>query len=267
MTARGNERRAIFRDDVDRERFIGILARVAEESGWTVLAYCLMGNHFHLLVRTPEPNLNGGMHRLNGTYAQWFNRRHARVGHLFQGRYGARLVRGDSHLHATIRYIVRNPVRSGLCSNPRDWRWSSHLAVLGHASAPSFLAVETLLAYYGADRQRALLGYLEEVERNHAPHLDRFFRAPQPSLAVVFARAPRDSAIAAAHADGYSLREIARHLGVNVSTVSRRLQRHRLAPSGATPVPDPGVARMFAENFATKHGDAPAEVAAVAPKL
>ena len=235
VTARGNERRAIFRDAVDRERFMGILARVADENGWRVLAYCLMGNHFLLLVLTPEPNLNAGMQRLNGTYAQWFNRRHERVGHLFQSRYGATLVRSDRHLHAAIRYVVRNPVRSGLCVRVRDWRWSSHLAVLGAARVPSFLAVETLLAYYGSDRERARLGYLEEVERADVPHLDRFFRTPQRSVAAVFGRAPSDSAIAAAHAEGYSLREIARHLGVNVSTVSRRLQRHRLAPRGATP--------------------------------
>src|SRR5438132_1439590 len=100
-----------------------------------------MENHFHLLVLTPEANLSGGMHRLNGTYAQWFNYRHERVGHVFQGRYGAKLVGDDSHLHATIRYIVRNPVRSGLCRHAREWRWSSHRAVLGEVEAPPFLSV------------------------------------------------------------------------------------------------------------------------------
>lgn len=233
VTARGNERRAIFRDDADRERFLGVLAAVAVESGWQVLAYCLMENHFHLLVLTPEPNLNAGMHKLNGRYAQWFNRRHGRVGHLFQGRYGAKLVRTESQLHATIRYIIRNPVRSGCCEHLRVWEWSSHRATLGAVVAPAFLAVTALLSYYGSDAQRALLSYVEEVERVDAPALDRYFRPPVSSLPSLLARGD-EAAIAAAHASGHSLREIARHLDVNVSTVSRRLNRQRLSSGSAT---------------------------------
>lgn len=119
VVARGNERAAIFWDDTDRGRFLELLAHVVHRYQWRVLAYCLMGNHYHLLVQTPEPNFARGMRQLNGVYAQRFNRRHGRVGHLLQGRYGARLVQEDGHLLAAVRYIVRNPVRAGLAGAPR----------------------------------------------------------------------------------------------------------------------------------------------------
>src|SRR3989304_3223061 len=131
VSARGNERAPIYRDDGDRRRFLELLAHVRERYRWRILAYCLMTNHYHLLVQTPEPNLARGMRQLNGAYAQWFNRRHRRVGHLFQGRYGARLVQADEHLLAALRYIVRNPVRAGLCRDPGGGGWSTHRAAAG----------------------------------------------------------------------------------------------------------------------------------------
>ena len=227
VTVRGNERRAIFRDDVDRERFLGILGRVVEEESWKLLTYCLMPNHFHLLVLTPKANLSGGMQRLNGTYAQWFNLRHERVGHLFQGRYGATPVDDDGQFHATVRYIVRNALRAELCRSVREWPWSSHLAVLGWVVAPRFLAVDALLAHYGTDRRSARDRYQAAAERADRSQLDRELPRPsQPSLTAILEGAVGTAAIAAASAQGYSLREIARHLGVDASTVSRRLRRH-----------------------------------------
>src|SRR3972149_1510166 len=118
--ARGNERRSIFRDDADRLAFLDVLARVLDRFGWLCLAYCLMGNHYHLLVETPRPNLARGMRQLNGVYAQRFNRRHNRVGHLTQGRYGAVLVEGDEHLLTVASYLVRNPVRAKLCAHAEE---------------------------------------------------------------------------------------------------------------------------------------------------
>lgn len=106
VVARGNERKAIYRDAADRERFLEILCLTVERYGWLALAYCLMGNHYHLLVETPRANLAKGMRQLNGVYAQSFNRRHGRDGHLFQGRYGARLVQADEHLLAVDRKSV-----------------------------------------------------------------------------------------------------------------------------------------------------------------
>ena len=108
------------RDDRDRERFLEVLEGVAVRYRWRVLAYCLLGNHFHLLVMTLEPTLARGMRQLNGVYAQWFNRRHRRVGHLFQGRYKAVVVQTDAHLRRAVRYVIRNPIRAGLSSGPSN---------------------------------------------------------------------------------------------------------------------------------------------------
>ena len=147
IMARGNERSSIYWDDGDRRHFLELLAEVGGGFRWRILAYCLMTNHYHLLVQTREPNLARGMRQLNGLYAQGFNRRHGRVGHLFQGRYSARLVQTDEYLRAAVRYIVRNPVRAGLCREPHGWRWSGHRAALG-LEPPWFLDTATLLAYY-----------------------------------------------------------------------------------------------------------------------
>lgn len=258
-SARGNERASIYWDDGDRRQFCELLAEVGEGFRWRILAYCLMTNHYHLLTQTPEPNLAQGMRQLNGVYAQGFNRRHGRVGHLFQGRYGARLVQADEHLRAAVRYIVRNPVNAGLCREPQGWRWSSHRAALG-LERPGFLATATLLAYYGPtpaqarERYRAHVEQESERERSaHAlvdgddsfvastlEHLTpgpgiprRYFRLPRPPLAELLEPGDAD-AIASAHDRGYSLREIARHLGVNASTVSRRLRRRRAVNWNAT---------------------------------
>src|SRR5438874_2291483 len=128
VTARGNRRQPVFTDDVDVERFLAILAEVAARYGWRVHAYCLMTNHYHLLVETPEANLSAGFHRLNFLYAQWFNRRHGLDGHLFQGRFHSVLIERQEHLIELARYIVLNPVRAGLCGHPGEWRWSSYRA-------------------------------------------------------------------------------------------------------------------------------------------
>ena len=111
--------------------FLRLLARFEDRFRWTRLAHCLMGNHYHLLVRTSDARLPAGMQRLNGCYAQWFNRRHERTGHLFQGRYGSELVKTDAHLLATARYIEMNPVAAGLCSTPAQWPWSDWAPALG----------------------------------------------------------------------------------------------------------------------------------------
>jgi len=98
LTARGNARQAIFGDDADRRRFLRLLGREVEQQGWRCYVYCLMDNYYHLLIETPEGNLVAGMHRLNGAYTQGFNRRHQRVGHLFQGRYKSIVVDRDPYL-------------------------------------------------------------------------------------------------------------------------------------------------------------------------
>lgn len=155
ITSRGNAKQAIFRDDVDREAFLAIVASTVKRFGWEVYAYCLMGNHYHFLVVTPVPNLSRGMKQLNGVYTQRFNRRHERVGHLFQGRFGGILVERETYLLELIRYISLNPVRAGIAATPEDWRWSSHRAHAALASAPTWLRVEAILEHFGPDPMHA----------------------------------------------------------------------------------------------------------------
>jgi REP-associated tyrosine transposase len=142
--ARGNNKADIYLDDGDREAYVALLASVVGRCGWLCLAYCLMPNHLHLLIQTPRPNLGRGMQRLHGDYAQTFNVRHDRVGHLFQGRYGAVRVTDDEQLATTVGYIATNPVRAGLVKRPGAWPWGSHRALVGDDAAPAWLAADRL---------------------------------------------------------------------------------------------------------------------------
>src|SRR5262249_26297523 len=128
--ARGNRRQEIFVDDDDRRTYLAMLGSATRRCRWRCLAFCLMTNHVHLLIETAEPNLGRGMQMVHAPYAQTFNRRHRRVGHLFQGRYGAERIRSDAQVVTTLRYIALNPVTAGACADARDWRWSSHAMAL-----------------------------------------------------------------------------------------------------------------------------------------
>jgi putative transposase len=160
--ARGVRKQAIYVDDVDRHSYVLLLGQVVMRQGWRCLAFCLMSNHVHLLVETPEPNLASGMHRLHGLHAQAFNKRHGHHGHVFEGRYGAVAVRTDGQLQAVARYIALNPVEAGLCAEACEWRWGSHAAVVG-GTAPRWLDVARLLAYFGADGGEPRRRYKELV--------------------------------------------------------------------------------------------------------
>jgi hypothetical protein len=130
-----------------------------------------MPNHYHVVFETPEANLSAGMHRLNSTYAHWFNHRHGVEGHLFQRRFHAVLVESDWHLLELSRYVVLNPVRAGLCVRASDWPWSSYAAVLGRRPAPPFLSPERLLGYFGRDRKSALRAFEIFVREGRARQL------------------------------------------------------------------------------------------------
>ncbi len=155
VMARGHERSAIFRDDADREKFCSLLAAVVDEEQWELHGYCLMGNHFHLLVETPEGRLSRGMKALNGRYAQWFNWRHRRRGHLLESRFRSVLVQKESHLLELARYIVLNPVRAKLVGSVRDWKWSSYHATAGLSEVPAWLAVDWTLSQLARSRSTA----------------------------------------------------------------------------------------------------------------
>jgi putative transposase len=151
VTARGNNRRPIFLDDGDREMFFAILGRVAGRLWWACHSFCLMTNHFHLLVETQDESLSAGMQRLNGEYAQSFNRLHGSVGHLFQDRFYSVMVEEQSHALEVIRYIAQNPVEAGLCRAPEEWLWSSHAAALGYRPTPDFLTTSWVLEQFADD--------------------------------------------------------------------------------------------------------------------
>ena len=160
--ARGAARQEVFLDSLDRRRYLALLARESRRFGWRCLTYCLMGNHMHLLLETPVPELSCGMHRLHGAYAQGFNRRHKRSGHVFERRFNAVGVESDMQLWATVSYIVQNPVAAGLCGTPEAWPWSSHAAVLTQTPLP-WLDQQRLLAYFAVDGGNARRRYVELV--------------------------------------------------------------------------------------------------------
>jgi REP element-mobilizing transposase RayT len=139
VTSRGDRRETIFVDDRDRALMLDVLAQGLARFDATVLAYCLMGNHYHLVVQTRQGNLSRLMRHVNGVYAQAFNRRHDQVGHVFQGRFNAIHVDRDAYLLEVCRYTELNPVRAQFVDNPQDWRWSSYNAHCCLAQAPPWL--------------------------------------------------------------------------------------------------------------------------------
>lgn len=142
ITSRGNERKAIFFVEEGRELFLELLSKMVEKFKWTCHAYCLMGNHYHLLIEMPEPNLSQGMRQLNGVYIQKVNRKRKRLGHLLQGRFKAVLIEKESHLLEVARYIVLNPIRAKMTKAPSSWKWSSYSQTAGLRKLLSFLTTE-----------------------------------------------------------------------------------------------------------------------------
>jgi putative transposase len=164
-TSRGNEKKRIFKDDHDRESFLAILTRVNKRYHWICHAYCLMDNHYHLLLETPEGNLALGMRQLNGVYTQAFNKRHNRAGHLLQGRYKGILIQKDSHLLEVSRYVVLNPVRARMTETPDAWKWSSYRATAGRGGHPACLTTDWILGQFGRQRSQAEKEYARFVQR------------------------------------------------------------------------------------------------------
>ncbi|WP_447971420.1 REP-associated tyrosine transposase [Nitrospira sp. M1] len=142
VTARGNAQEDIYLDQQDRRCFLDILGREVSQQGWRCYAYCLMENHYHLLLETPEGNLSRGMRRLNSLYTQTFNRRHQQGGPVLQGRFKSILVEKDVYLQELCRYIVLNPVRAGIVRKVHEWKWSSYRLTAGLEKAPSWINVD-----------------------------------------------------------------------------------------------------------------------------
>ena len=163
VTSRGNEQRPIFRDDVDRKMFLTFLGDAVQHFGWSVTAWVLMTNHFHLVIQTPDPNLSRGMHWLNGTYVGWFNRRHKRSGHLFQGRFHSVLVEKETYFRELLRYVVLNPVRAKMVARPEDYHWSSYRSSAGLEPAEDWLDTSAVLGLFHDDPVIAMREYQEFV--------------------------------------------------------------------------------------------------------
>jgi len=264
VTSRGNERKPIFKDDGDRELFLTTLWQVSERFHWLCHAYCLMGNHYHLVIETPDGNLSKGMRQLNGVYTQAFNRRHHRVGHLFQGRFKGILVQKESHYLEVCRYVVLNPVRAKAVKQPREWAWSSYRATGGLAAVPRCLKIEEILSHFGQRRGPAQQKYREYVGegiagatiwenleaqsllglegfadalRGHVTGKETVREIPKgqrligrASLKKLFDKAGKGKALRdrvisnAVNEHGYSQMEVARHLKLHYSTISRLIK-------------------------------------------
>ena len=172
---RGRRSEKIFNDDADRESFIKVLQEAAELWNFRVSVYCLMSNHYHLLVQTPDGNLSRGMRHINGVYTQRFNRRHKKEGQLFRGRYKAVLVEADSHLLEVMRYIHRNPLRAGLVKSLSDYRWSSHDGYLSRAKKWSWLHKDDLLAMLENSQKKQRSAYIDFVSKGESEEIERFY--------------------------------------------------------------------------------------------
>jgi len=264
VTCRGDRREPIYRDSTDRIAHLEVVAHALDRFNARAMAYCLMGNHYHLVLHTRRANLSRLMRHLNGVYTQLFNRRHGLTGHLFQGRYKAILVDRDAYLWALCRYVERNPVAARLVESAADWRWSSYRAHVGLAPAPRWLDVDGLhgvvlghAVLSAAQRRRAASLHAASVEGQHDSDLwqsllrqqvflgdDAFVeqalkrcvvratrpdgiprqqtRAPRSLDAMLAQHADRAACMHAAYRDGgFTMVEIARHVGLSVSRVSR----------------------------------------------
>ncbi|MDQ6997522.1 MAG: transposase [Mariprofundus sp.] len=264
VTSRGNHKSDIFADDEDRHIFLRILSNTIIDKGWICYGYCLMSNHYHLIIETPHANLSKGMRQLNGIYTQTSNRRHDRIGHLFQGRYKAILVDADAYLLELSRYVALNPVRAGMVSEASQWLWSSYRAMAGLDQTPSLLTSEPVLSYFSEQnttpqqqyakfvaegeskksvwselRQQIFLGREAFVLDAHhktsgssydsnIPKIQQL--PPAKSLSeIAELHEERDDAIVAAYQTGaYSYSQIGRYFNIHFTTVGRIVRKQRV---------------------------------------
>ena len=263
LTSRGDRREDIYESDNDRIMFLKILGEVCLSYNWVCHSYCLMSNHYHLLIETPDANLSQGMRQLNGVYSQKFNRNHKRVGHVFQGRYKAILVEKDSYLLELARYIVLNPVRARMVQFAEEWEWSSYRETINQASISPWLNTDFILAGFGRTKGVAIEAYKrfvltgtgqsspwlnlknqvflgsetfierisqqidESKDLRDIPATQR--RSVPKSLEYYGDNMPsRNAAIISAYkSGGYSMREVGEYFGLSYSMVSRIIKDSR----------------------------------------
>ncbi|MBI2485313.1 transposase [Candidatus Uhrbacteria bacterium] len=272
VISRGNSRLPIFLGSRDRKDFLRVLADTVSSYKWSCHAYCLLDNHYHLLVETGEANLARGMKQLNGVYSQHFNKAHGRNGHVFEGRYKAFVIEKEPYLLEVARYIVLNPVRARVVKYPQQWRWSSYGATSGLVSIPPCLSVNWLLSQFSTKRRQAQilykkfisdgmflddagltdgpLGYLQfkHALRESIHDVDDLIEIPveermigRPSLKEIFYRigdkTDRNKGIVLAYFRArYTQTDIAKYLDLHYSTVSKIIELAKIQNSRPDPV-------------------------------
>lgn len=271
VTSRGNAQEDIYRNDKDRNTFLTLLNKMCERHNWYCHAYCLMDNHYHLLVETNTATLSKGMKHLNGMYTQYFNRSHNRVGHVYQGRFKGILVEKESYLIELSRYIVLNPVRARMVRAAKDWPWSSYRATAGLNVEHPCLTTDWILSGFGKQRKRSQHHYRDFIQQGkNQPSpwedlknqiylgSDEFVEdtqckiepekllsdipkqqklAPIKSLDYYQQRySSRDKAMAKAYLAGhYTLKMVGIYFGVSYTTVSRAVKIHECETQDLTP--------------------------------
>jgi len=263
ITSRGNAKQAIFLDEKDFTDFLLVLCQVVKRYYFILHTYCLMNNHYHLLIETPYGNLSRGIRQLNGLYTQRFNQRHQRVGHLLQGRYQAILVDKDNYLLELCRYVVLNPVRAKKVKDPKDWKWSTYRATTGYKKGIPCLTTDWILSQFGEERRaasslyqafvlsgikaesplKAIKGQLFLGQDNFIDKIKHLMRGKEklkeipreqryvtrPSLNEILKpkdKKSKDQAMYKAHLQyGYTLKDIAEYIGLHYTTVSRAINK------------------------------------------
>ena len=269
VTARGNRRAPIYFNDSDRYLWLDVLAKACERFHFVVHAFCQMTDHYHIMIETVEGNLAQGMRQLNGIYSQKLNRRHAQVGHAFQGRYKAILVQKESYLLELARYIVLNPVRAGITESPQQWPWSSYNMTAAREAAPRWLERNWLLAQFDPDPAAAVAAYRqfvsegigldsplaavtaqmvlgdEDFRADHLPHAraGNLLAIARPQRRIAALSLPqycdlyahRDEAIARAYwSTAFTMAEIGDYFGLSYQTISRAIARFEDGATGTS---------------------------------
>jgi REP element-mobilizing transposase RayT len=260
VTSRGDRREDIFLGDADRRAWLDVFGQVCKRFNWVCHAWCQMTNHYHIVVETAEGNLSQGMRQLNGVYTQHVNRTHARVGHVFQGRYKSILVERESYLLELARYVALNPVRARMVEDAGQWPWSSYAAMVGAVAPPPWLQTDWILGQFAQVRGDVVRKYMDFVragvglpsvwgslrgqvylgseafmqrmqalsDKSDIAEIPRAQRRPLAKPLSHYRDSLADShvAMSTAYATGdYTMQQIAEYFGVHYATVSRAVRQ------------------------------------------
>lgn len=232
-TSRGNNQRSIFHGDQDRRLFVAELERVVIRRAWRCLSFCLLPNHFHLIVETPGPDLSEGMRDLLSRFVKKSNQRRGADGRAFKDRFFSKRINTDAYLATALRYVALNAVNAGLCRDPSSYRWSNHGALVAgrEGSLAPVARIEELLGVWGGEPGCRYAALMAEQHQRWGGWADAVDPAPpRPTLAVLLASLPAVEAMIEARRAGYRLWELAAATGLSEATISRRTRAERNTP-------------------------------------